>query len=196
MVEAWIPARISDTKALIDYLPTLSRKFGAPIDTTSIGVYGHSVGGATAVGALIEDSRIKSAVNVDGTFFGYLGTNSTVDAKKPILLLGSEFHTGEVDSDESWGNFRRKQTGWWRQLQVAGALHLDFSDAAFWKTLPPWTATSFGTIEGKRMITINRVLIRDFFDFTLKGKKATFMDGNAREWPEVKFYLGSNGTAQ
>lgn len=195
-MEAWIPARILDTKALIDYLPTLSKKFGAPINTTSIGVYGHSVGGATAVGALVEDSRIKSAVNVDGTFFGPLGTNtSTVDAKKPILLLGSEFHTGEVDSDESWGIFRRKQTGWWRQLQVDGSLHLDFCDAAFWKTLPPWTASSFGPIEGKRMVTINRALIRDFFDFTLKGKKATLMDGNAKEWPEVKLYMGSNTTA-
>ena len=187
--------RILDISTIIDYLPTLSKKFGATINSTSIGAFGHSIGGETSAGALITDKRIKSAVNWDGTFFGYLGLNSsTNDAKKPILLLGQELHTGEVNYDETWGTFRSQQTGWWKQLLIDGTLHLDFSDAAFWKTLGPWVASSFGTIDGNRMVAINREFTRQFFDFTLLGKKGTLMDGPSAAWPEVKYYMGSNGT--
>ena len=188
--------RAEDITALIDYFPTLSKKFGGTINSASIGAFGHSLGGASSVGVLVQDKRIKSAVNVDGTFFGPLGTNLTAnDAKRPILLFGSEGHTGEPDTDYTWGAFRSVQTGWWKQILVNGSAHHDFSDVAFWKTLPPWKSESIGPIEGKRMLQINRDVVRDFFDFTLLGKKGTTMDGPSSKYPELDYYLSSNGTA-
>ena len=41
--------------------------FGRRIDTTRIGIFGHSIGGAAAVFCAILDKRIKAVINMDGT---------------------------------------------------------------------------------------------------------------------------------
>ena len=40
------------------------------MDTSRIGMFGHSYGGATAAQVLVEDSRVKAAINMDGTLYG------------------------------------------------------------------------------------------------------------------------------
>lgn len=44
-----------------------SKRFGSTIDTSRIGIFGHSVGGAGAIYCSILDKRIKAVINLDGT---------------------------------------------------------------------------------------------------------------------------------
>jgi hypothetical protein len=188
--------RIEDTSALLDYLPTLSKKFGAPINNTHIGAFGHSIGGAAAIGSILSDPRISSVINMDGSFWSPLDANSSaIDVKKPLLLLGQGPHDGAPVELDNWITFIRWQTGWWREILVRDSLHLDFSDTAFWKTMPPWKSSSFGTVDGMRMIGVTRAVVKAFFDFTLLGEEEGILDGPSSEWPELNYYAGGNGTA-
>lgn len=64
------------------------------IDRHRIGVMGYSEGGTAATQALIHDSRIKAAINLDGPI---LDNQHRVDFGKPYLLLNSS----STDTDPS-----------------------------------------------------------------------------------------------
>lgn len=137
-----------------------------------------------------------SAINLDGSFWLELGEDTpAADVKRPVLLFGQETHFGiDGNSDLSWANYIKSQTGWWRQILVKGSLHLDFADTTYWKTFPPWKASSFGPIEGERMVKINRVVVKAFFDFTILGQRQKLLDGPSPEFPELNHFGGGNGT--
>ncbi|KAK3076375.1 hypothetical protein LTS18_013191, partial [Coniosporium uncinatum] len=124
--------RVRDFNAFIDYFPSLAAELRAPFNTTHFGIFGHSLGGASALGALLQHPRNKvvGGVNLDGLLTGDLAGNDTakVDAKRPVMLLGQELHTPA--NEGTWGVFPTAQTEWWREVLVNGSMHLDFSDAA------------------------------------------------------------------
>lgn len=188
--------RINETIAMIDRIPAVAGVLGWPVDATHIGTFGHSLGGAAALGAMLKDTRIRGGINMDGEFWGDLAANdSSVDVKRPVFLLGSEGHVGssDPDSETSWLTFPDAQSGWWRKLNVNGTLHLDFSDETFWKEVTTMQSQSLGTIDGYRQVNISRTFIKDFFDFTLLGKPQSIFDGPSEAWPEVVFTDGENG---
>ncbi|KAI0004381.1 hypothetical protein F4779DRAFT_73697 [Xylariaceae sp. FL0662B] len=186
--------RLEDTTALLDYLPALQTKTGIPINLTHIGAFGHSLGGAAAVGSMLDDSRVRAAINMDGTFWGTPAENTTAaDVKGPVFLFGEEGNIG-ANGDATWGTFPLWQTGYWRQILVNGSLHVDFSDITFWKTLTKVNSTSLGTIDGNRQVQIMRTLVRAFFDFSLRGVSEPVLDGPSSDWPELEYYAGGNGT--
>ena len=50
-------------------------------------MFGHSLGGATAAAAMLEDQRIKAGVNLDGTLFGPV-VNAGLD--RPFMLVAAQ----------------------------------------------------------------------------------------------------------
>ncbi|KAJ8076793.1 hypothetical protein PM082_001216 [Marasmius tenuissimus] len=140
--------RLSDVLALMDdsLLPSLIREYGAPINTTHFGVFGHSIGGSGAAGIMAaNDSHgalFKAGGNIDGTFIQLLNETLDIDpsiiaadVKRPFLEIASEGHfLGNVSKafDQTWPQFNRAQSGWWRNLQVNRTQHLDFSDFPLW----------------------------------------------------------------
>lgn len=183
--------RVNETRALIDNLPLVEKLLCTTIDKTNVGAFGHSLGGAAAIDATLQDARISSGINIDGTVWGHLNSSSpSIDVKKPIMFLGFENHS--EDTDQTWNSFFAAQTGWWRTLWVKGTLHNDWSDQTFWKAVSNFTSTSLGAIDGRRQASITRTLVRSFFDLTLKGIPQTVLDGTSEEWPEV--YLNGEGS--
>ncbi|GIO43150.1 hypothetical protein J41TS4_29080 [Paenibacillus apis] len=65
---------VEDTRFVLDSLEAASSPIPAwlaeKIDMNRAGVFGHSFGGATAAQMLVEDSRIKAALNMDGILYG------------------------------------------------------------------------------------------------------------------------------
>jgi dienelactone hydrolase/predicted double-glycine peptidase len=65
--------RIADTRFIIDQLEKLNidpnSKFYQKLNH-QIGIFGQSMGGATAIQSCRRDSRIKAAINMDGSLFG------------------------------------------------------------------------------------------------------------------------------
>ncbi|KAI1854039.1 hypothetical protein JX265_003637 [Neoarthrinium moseri] len=187
--------RVNETIAFINNIPDISRELGSSVNTTHIGTFGTSLGGSAALGALLKDPRIKSGINVDGTFWGDLRANdSSVDAARPVFLFGNTGHFGSNRSDITWATFPAAQTGWWRQLNVNGSFHHDFSDRTFWKEVFGIQQSTLGPINGYRMINITRTFIRAFFDYTLLGKPQSIFDGSSDAWPEIIYSGGGNGS--
>jgi dienelactone hydrolase len=181
--------RMVDAKAFLDYFPELVRKLQAPINTTHIGAFGYSIGGAAAIGSIYHDDRLVSGLNLDGSFFGPPPSlnNIEADAKKPVFLLGNEIHTGEdAQGDSTWYTFRGFQTGYSRTFTINGTTHHDFCDDTFWKTIMP-TDPSVGPINGYRQLQIMNAYTKAFFDFTLLDQKSPLLDGPSVQFPEVVF---------
>lgn len=176
--------RVNETKALIDNMPLVEEVLCSTLNRTHIGAFGHSLGGAAAIGATLQDTRITSGINIDGTLWGSLNSSDpSIDVIKPIMFLGFENHS--EDTDRTWNSFMAAQTGWWRTLYVKGTLHNDWSDMTFWKEVSNYSTPSLGVIDGYRQVNITRKLVRAFFDLTLKAIPQTILDGSSEEWPEV-----------
>ncbi|KFY10538.1 hypothetical protein V491_07597, partial [Pseudogymnoascus sp. VKM F-3775] len=70
-----IPARVADVSFVIDQLRNataiaklLPQRGHRPFPTDRVAMLGHSLGGVTAVIAASKDSRLRGAINMDGTF--------------------------------------------------------------------------------------------------------------------------------
>jgi hypothetical protein len=107
--------------------------FARRLDLKKIGVFGHGWGGTSAVQSLIQDSRVKAAVNLDGFQFAH-ALNNTV--AKPLLMVYSQENAGinegiyfcssEFDS-----------------YIVSNSKHGNFSDVPFLKTGSPECSSAF-----------------------------------------------------
>ena len=81
--------RVADAVFVLDQLRDLEvvwrfmPEATVPFRTDNTAIEGHSLGGATAVSALMRDVRFKCAVNLDGSTYGILSKTS-----KPVLLFG------------------------------------------------------------------------------------------------------------
>lgn len=187
LIEAIYETRLVDNAAFLQYFPEFVQKLKAPINTTHIGAFGYSLGGAAALGSLYDDGRLVSGLNMDGTVFGR--PNSTdADVRKPVFFLASEGHQiGGEPGDVTWEVFLSQQTGYVREISINGSTHHDLCDDTFWKTIEG-TDPSAGPIDGNRQVKILNTYIKAFFDFTLLGQDSPILNAPSSDWPEVAFY--------
>ena len=92
---------VKDIQFVIQQLDTLNKvdkTFKNRMDLNKIAALGHSMGGAAAARALQVESKIKSAINIDGSFIGLTETGRMT---KPFALISAEstkmLWTGEVE---------------------------------------------------------------------------------------------------
>jgi predicted dienelactone hydrolase len=167
-----------DASFVVDQL--ISR-FPGLIDTSRIGMAGHSIGGASALAAMEQDPRIKSGVNLDGAFHVAAPTGL---GHRPFLMLGSETH-GPGSTDATWDHVFPQLDGWKRWLTVTGASHFSFTDA-------PTLLAQFGQpmpgLAADRAISLTRQYVLAFFDQTLRGRTEPILDGPTPGNPEVVFH--------
>ena len=155
------------------------------IDKHSIGMAGHSAGGAAAAAAMEADPRIKAGVNLDGTFLPAVPAGALGD--RAFMLFGKQSDHVEGNApylDPTWGATWADLTGYKRWFAVSGEAHASFTDISV-------LAEEVGmpvpgqTLDGFRSIQITRDYVAGFFDETLKGKSSPLMDGNSPAYPEV-----------
>jgi pimeloyl-ACP methyl ester carboxylesterase len=188
--------RIADMQAFLGAFPWIAKQFNYPFNTTHIALFGHSIGGAAAIGAMqkVKNLTIIGALNLDGSLFGAMNSSDAkfTDLKRPSFMMGNGAPHSYA-TDRSWLTFPLSQSGWWRQYTVAGSLHLDFSDITLWKQFNGSGTPQVGLIEGKRMVALVRTYVTTFFD-NLRGEKTgtlLHLDMPAAVmWPEVVFQGG------
>jgi predicted dienelactone hydrolase len=59
--------RVADVRYVLDHLDALG---AGRLDPRRVGAFGHSIGGATAAQAMLDEPRIRAGVDVDGALFG------------------------------------------------------------------------------------------------------------------------------
>jgi pimeloyl-ACP methyl ester carboxylesterase len=157
------------------------------LDTSKVGIYGHSLGGATAAQALLSDSRFVGGINLDGTFFGSVVERGL---DKPFMLFA---HEGKnLSTDPTWSAIWPNLKGFRREFILNGSTHgtfMDLPEAAdligLREEFPQEVAELLGSIAGERSSQIIATYVSSFFDFILKGKKSELLDKQCKEFPEV-----------
>jgi dienelactone hydrolase len=193
LVEAWS----SDIGFALDQLERLSvsdpsGKFLGRLDMRRVGIFGHSLGGATALEFCHADSRCKAGIDVDGI---PLGSVIREGINKPFMLLLSD-HRSESDV-ETHPVLETMQSIYDRQpignrvwIMIQGANHYMFSDdgAMFKSPLLIQALRTLGivSIDGRRQLALTAHYIAAFFDVYLKGEPASNLHSRLGN-PEVVY---------
>ncbi|KAL5390307.1 hypothetical protein DPSP01_001879 [Paraphaeosphaeria sporulosa] len=196
--------RLADNSAVLDALPKISKELGVPLDLRRFAFFGHSLGGSAAVSQLlVEKNRTTShskkflgAINIDGTFFGIGGSNSSsLNTRVPTLLLSSDMHDPFAGHDPTWPLFESFQSSWTKSLRIVGHTnHSDYSDLIFLKQANGF-AGGEGAITAERFLQVSRTVVGDFFEM-LVGKGEGVLKGSAevqQAFPEVSFDYNGTG---
>ena len=170
-----------DTQFVLTQIEQMNRSqvispFAGHLDTSRIGVFGMSFGGATAAQVCAIDSRCKAAINMDGFQFGTLLDNPL---KVPFMMMQSENQAGTNDF------VLDTMTGGGIRLVVRDTQHFNYTD---FNLLSPvfQNLRVLGNIDPQRMEHIINTYTLAFFDQTLKGISSPLLQGANPDYPEVE----------
>jgi dienelactone hydrolase len=195
LVQAWS----SDMSFAVDQLERLnaadpSGKFAGRLDMQRVGVFGHSLGGATALQFCHDDSRCKAGIDIDGAPLGkVIGEGVT----QPFLFLMGD-HRSEPDTETHpvMANIRsiydREPSDSRLQVMIRGANHYMFSDdGALLKShivVGVLHALGILGIDGRRQLAVTAYCVHEFFDAYLKGPGVSRPKIPTPLYPEVQVF--------
>ena len=193
LMTAWT----SDIAFVLDQLERLNRsdapgKFTGRLDLTRVGVFGHSLGGATAAQFCHDDSRCKAGIDVDGQPFG-----SVVQAglHQPFMFLLSDHgNSSDPVSRQIEANIQsiydRLPPDGRLRVAIRGANHFFFSDdvALLKSHIVLRTLRMLGIvgIDGRRQLAVTTYCVHSFFNAYLKGAGVSKPEISPSLYPEIK----------
>jgi len=157
-----------------------------------VGIFGVSLGGEIAAEASMMDPRFRACLVMDVWM--------PVDVlraglKQPTMWISRDAKTMQMegwsrkDIDETLTTMRAVFEGLPGDgyfVRVRGMFHQDFFDAPLLSPLTSWLGIT-GPIDGRRTHDITCAYVLAFFDRHLKGRPEPFLDGPAKQYPEVLF---------
>ena len=166
-----VGVRVADVAAVLRALPAISRHglLAGALDLRHIGMFGFSLGGATAAAAMRQLPAIQVGLDMDGSLWG---DAVTTPLARPFLLLANSRHS--TQGDGSWRSGWRALHGFRREIQLRRSGHLNFTDLAGFIDglgLQSHYPEVLGTIPAPAAITATRQLITAYFDYFLKHDK-------------------------
>jgi len=165
---------IEDSNALVNAIATNQAEqfpaiFAASMNSEMIGIFGHSLGGMTALATTASNANIKAAINLDGPFaFDEPLENTYLSAPTCMLMAEGIPLGGEVISMVDINTPLLETSDYGGCVAVFnGAWHMNFADlnyVSFLKLLP-----ILGPVDQEKMgVELNHLLV-NFFDRHLKG---------------------------
>lgn len=163
------------------------------LDLSRTGMFGHSIGGDTAAGAMARDRRILAGADLDGSVNGTV-RNTGLD--RPFLLMSNATHGRH--NDPSWATFWSHLRGWRLELRLRDSAHQTYTDMSPLGQqleralpLPPEAVAaltgSIGTIGADRAVAAQRAYLRAFFDLHLCGRDDHLLSGPSPRYPDIAF---------
>ena len=165
-------------------------RFTGRLDLQHVGVFGHSLGGATAAYFCRVDARCQAGVDLDGRLFGPVVETGLT---QPFMFIleghgSAEGETGkilaQIDSMYSHlpANSRLK-------VSIAGSNHFSFTDQILLKSqvlLGLMRQTHvLGGLDGRRGLAITSDYLCTFFDVYLKGSPPAALEALRKKYPEA-----------
>ncbi|WP_035857900.1 alpha/beta hydrolase family protein [Cryptosporangium arvum] len=180
-----LDVRVADTRFVLDELQARHPRW---MRLEHVGMVGHSLGGATAAQVAHDDPRVTAGIDMDGNPYGSVVTDGL---DKPFLQIASGSTTRENTPD--WGTFSDHLRGWHREIKVVGTEHLSFHDVVLARAklaeipgiAPAILTEAFGTLDGRRTVTLERAYVSAFFDLHLRGVDRHLFDRAVPAFPEV-----------
>lgn len=172
--------RATDVSFVLDSL-TRSPRWAPLLDSSRIGMAGHSIGGASTLPAMVADSRLRAGMDIDGTTHVAL---TPPGLARPFMFLGHQLGaTACVPGDPTWERDWPQLTGWKRWADVRGAQHASFTDVGL---VGDELGVDYGaTTTALRTQEIARTYVNAFFDRHLRGEPRPVLDQPG--FPEVTF---------
>ncbi|MGN7383013.1 alpha/beta hydrolase family protein [Paenibacillus sp. SAFN-117] len=189
---------------MLERLDTEDDRFAGRMDLVRIGMFGHSYGGATAVQTLMEDERIKAAINMDGTLYGDVAPESGVG--KPLFIMSAEQSvdkelydkmaevaaetTGRSreDLEQSWQETVRRReralSGGGFSIVIPNTSHMSFTDFHLFSPLLKNKGEDPRSVH--RMINDFSLAFFDLYVKKLEGARET-LDSVAAKYKEANF---------
>ena len=160
------------------------------LDLSRVGMYGHSMGGATSAWAMLDDRRIRAGIDLDGALYGPV---LSAGLDRPFLLMCSQQH--DLSDDSSWAQTWSHLRGWHKELRLANAAHNSYTDlqslvpeAAAAVGFPPSTVQQLiGTVDPARSVLAVRTYVRAYFDRFVRGHDNHLLDRPSPAFPEIEF---------
>ncbi|MCX7749716.1 MAG: Platelet-activating factor acetylhydrolase plasma/intracellular isoform II [Clostridia bacterium] len=200
-----------DIKLVLDEFEKLNlgaseAMFKGRIDTSNIGIFGHSFGGAAAFNACFKESRIKAGIDMDGSLHG---PALKTGLNKPFLFMLGEDHMGMRKNLPTYEEFKAqgisqeefnkiiqafkeeneaisktvKNGG--NLLYIKGTGHYNFTDAPLYSPILKYVKLA-GPIQAERGIEIVNACVLEFFQKHLNGKPdLSIIKGSSKNYPEV-----------
>jgi len=173
-----------------------SGPFAGRLDLTHVGAFGHSFGGNVSAELARDDSRVVSAIVLDGVLHGPVGETGLdkplfrIQAETPDVAPGSEnspilstrvhAEMGKLGEGNLANSFQR-YGGY--QVVIRGIDHENFTDKGFFS--PFHQLTGIGEIPQARAATIIDSYILAFFEQTLKNQPQPLLSAEKPPFPEV-----------
>jgi predicted dienelactone hydrolase len=193
LVQTWT----ADTSFALDQLEGLNRsdplgRFLGRLDMQRVGVFGHSLGGATALLFCHDDSRCKAGIDVDGA---PLGSVIAEGVTQPFMfLLGDHRSESDAETRPVGANIRsiydRLPSNRRLEIVIRGANHFGFSDdgALLKSHIVLGTLRMLGIlgIDGRRQLAITTHCVHSFFDAYLKGPAVSPLKISSPLYPEIQ----------
>jgi predicted dienelactone hydrolase len=187
----------ADIAFLLDRLQQLntsdaSGRFNGRLDTTRIGVFGHSFGGATAAQFCHQDPRCTAGINIDGAPHGSV-IHAGID--RPFMFLLSDHgNASDPVSRRILANIQsiydRLPVDTRLRLAIRGANHFTFRDdgALLKSQIVQRLLRTLGLrrLDGRRQLAVTAYCVRSFFDAYLKGPRVARLEISAPLYPEIE----------
>jgi pimeloyl-ACP methyl ester carboxylesterase len=193
---AFVNVWAADGRFLIDRMTSLARAdslrmLTGRVDTTRIGYFGHSFGGATAAQVMSQDRRVLAGINMDGHL---AGTAWVAGLDRPFLQMRSDTLQVEAipEEDLARAGMSREQLRallreWDRrtgpiigagglEVHLVGSAHMNYSDYPLWSPPLTWLLGMRGAMPYRRAHQLVNGLTLAFFDRHLKGRPGAMLD--------------------
>ena len=162
------------------------------VSQTKVGVFGHSLGGASSATVMLHDSRFLCGACLDGKMSGPV-IKKGLD--RPFLLMAAEGNTRANVS--GWSDFWAHLRSFRRHIMIKGTTHGSFEDLSLLGetyatvnpdgTAPPNLINDLGTTKGNRIIETITVYVNSLFDKCFKRGSGALLDRLNLQYPEVLF---------
>ncbi len=149
---------------------------------SSIGVFGHSHGGAAAGQVLLEDKRVKAAISMDGTQWGEM-VNGTLE--KPFAYISSDWPEEQPNFNKH--AFRNKSKADFYNIEIENSGHSNFMDIPLMVNFA--AVNEAGNIDPLKAYKVANSLIIQFFDKYLLNKPTNIFKME-KEFTEINIETG------
>jgi len=184
----------ADVGFVIDKLTDLdaqrSGRFAGRLDLQHLGIFGHSLGGATAAYFCLEDARCKAGIDLDGKL---LGPVIAEGLHQPFMFVLEDHHKVPDSADvlsQIQSMYARLPAQSRLRISLAGSNHFSFSDQILLKSQLLLAVMRrvgiMGGLQGARGLAITTNYVHSFFDVYLKGEPRTELNVLANRYPEVR----------
>ncbi|MEU6669265.1 hypothetical protein [Streptomyces sp. NPDC046727] len=209
VLRALVDVRVADVRFVLDCLEALNAG-GTPdasrrplpaglahgLDLSAIGMFGHSLGGATTAQVMHDDDRVVAGANLDGGMGSGADSVGTVVEEgldRPFLLVSSVLGNCRHPVHATfWQHLR----GWHHNIQMLSAGHYSYTDLqaqlpriAEAGAMPTGRLVdAVGTVTPARSLHVQRTYLGAFLDAHLRHRPDHgLFDGASPAFPEVQF---------